>query len=558
MPLTKRHMASKAIDPAILARSWTSKLSSPSPELATRAPPLALQNAVQRTLPLLQDTESVPFVCRYRTDVIHPLSVEQVHELSSLLTKHAALSSLRTKVLAVMSNDNQALVQQVQASTSKAYLEDLYAPFKPPSKGSILEQIQKEQPALVLAVDQMWDGTKVVASPSGLEPREALVHLLASKIAADPVILDAVLGELAKHCRLSTTSTKNADPKYRNYEDFSSNLFHLRDHQVLAIRRGVDQKAIRQSFDIDADKMKGSIRWNLIRNERVLNPNVSKAFQTHKWRPVVEAAVHDAWTRLLRRRGTSRLWNDKVNAAKERAMQVFSQNLHRALLAPSPLDSPKYILAVDPGFQAGIKCAILDPDGAVERLETVLFLGNKHAQGVEKIRKLILSVHSLTCSPVIVALGNGHGSQECRSLVEEAAAAAVTPIEIHLISEAGASVWSVTPSAKTEFPDQGPAAIAAVSIGRRLQNPLHELVKVPPRSLGLGMYQHDLSEKELDGKLHITSVDAVATVGVDVNTCSVEILQSEYLSLLRRNACERASITLNSPFVFLGAQRFLV
>jgi len=123
-----------------------------------------------------------------------------------------------------------------------------------------------------------------------------------------------------------------------------------------------------------------------------------------------------------------------------------------------------------------------------------------------------------------VALGNGHGSQQARALIQEASNSVQISVNIQLVSEAGASMWSVTEAAaKIEFPDEPPADIATISIGRRLQNPLHELVKVPPRSLGLGMYQHDLSEKELDEKLHLTSVDAVAAVGVDVNTCSLEI-----------------------------------
>jgi uncharacterized protein len=146
---------------------------------------------------------------------------------------------------------------------------------------------------------------------------------------------------------------------------------------------------------------------------------------------------------------------------------------------------------------------------------------------MKQLGELLKSVQGMVENDetIIVALGNGHGSQEGRTLIEEVAGKYEIPVDIHLVNEAGASVWSVTPIAKEEFPDQPPAAIASVSIGRRLQNPLHDLVKVPPKSLGLGMYQHDLSEKELDEKLHLTSVDAVATVGVDVNSCSLEILQ---------------------------------
>jgi len=257
--------------------------------------------------------------------------------------------------------------------------------------------------------------------------------------------------------------------------------------------------------------------------------------------PLLKEAVHDAWTRLLRRRGTTRLWTDKCKDAQDRACQVFEDNLQRALLAPPHHIPARPIVALDPGFAAGIKCALLESDGGVTTLDTVRFLGSETTRNaaVAKLEAMLnrvqsqmlsssSSVHNakdLDSKTVTVALGNGHGSADCRKLVEEASINSGIPLDIQLVNEAGASVWSVAENAHAEFPDHPPAAIAAISIGRRLQNPLFELVKVPPRSLGLGMYQHDLSEKELDENLQRTSVDAVATVGVDINSGSLEILQ---------------------------------
>jgi uncharacterized protein len=292
----------------------------------------------------------------------------------------------------------------------------------------------------------------------------------------------------------------------------------LKDHQVLAIRRGVQQKVVKMSFDIDGSKMEGCIQYHLRQN---LAPT-----QLLQRRDLLTEAIHDAWTRLLRRRGTTRLWNEKCKEAQERACQVFEDNLRRALLAPPRMPATA-ILSLDPGFKAGIKCAVLSPDGVIVQLATVKFLGtSQRDSAMQQMGDLLTETqaNSSSASSVLVALGNGHGSQECRGLIQEVSDQRQIPIEIQLVNEAGASVWSVTESAQQEFPDQPPSAIAAISIGRRLQNPLFELVKVPPRSLGLGMYQHDLSEKELDDKLQLTSVDAVATVGVDANACSVEIL----------------------------------
>jgi uncharacterized protein len=534
----KRGMAtttSSSVDPSLLANAWSQQLLALEPD--ARQPPKSVIQATQRSLPLLEDASSVPFVCRYRTDVIDPLTTRQVHYLQTLLTKHASLESLRNKLLQVMddmntnknTNKNQhkdtSILFAIQTSTSKTELEDLYAPFKPPSKGSILERIQSEHPELVAQVDRLWNGDPSIVVGT-LKPHDAVLHLLSTKIAAEPKIASVVLKELARHCHVHIKTTTSDDPKYRNYQDFKGHLQGLKDHQVLAIRRGTSQKAMKMAYDIDGDKMEGTIKYHLYQI-------LPKAAITNMKRDLLEEAVHDAWGRLLRRRGTSRLWTEKCKVAQERAMEVFAHNLHRALLAPPQVPSIP-LLALDPGFQAGIKCAILDPNGAVLQLDTVKFLGNANKEkGMQVLGKLLTQVPTAkkdgdddgNNDKVVVALGNGHGSQECRALIQEVSSQTRILVDIQLVNEAGASVWSVTEQAKVEFPKEPPSAIAAISIGRRLQNPLDELIKVPPKSLGLGMYQHDLSEKELDEKLHFVSVDAVATVGVDVNSCSVEILQ---------------------------------
>jgi uncharacterized protein len=525
-----------------------------------QAPEEVYQAAIGRTLPLFlpdsgkstSTTATVPFVCRYRTDVIHPLSTQQVHALHTMVTKHSSLQSLRERLLPHISkNDKPSIYRRIMTSTSKTELEDLYAPYKPPSKGSILERIQKEHPKLAQAVDDMWN-EPTRANPAWAKlhgaPKEALIQLLGTKLAAEPHVSLLVLDEMRKYCRVQTsivkekptkiasdakkekkTTSGDSNNKYsETYGDFSGHLNNLRDHQVLAIRRGVNEKALKMVFDIDSEKMEKHLIYTLRQKDSNITP------EPLQQRPdLLKEAIHDAWTRLLRRRGTTRLWGDKCKEAQDRACQVFEDNLRRALLAPPYPVPSQPVLALDPGFAAGIKCAVLDADGNVKKLETVKFVGNKQRkqEGVEHLEKLLRLTNKIAdetapdSKAIIVALGNGHGSPECRELIKEASSNTGIPIDIQLVNEAGASVWSVTSEAQAEFPEQQPASIAAISIGRRLQNPLFELVKVPPKSLGLGMYQHDLSEKELDEKLDLTSVDAVATVGVMVNSCSAAILQ---------------------------------
>lgn len=475
------------VDPLLLAQDWSKQLL--SVEQTDHQSTQAVISATRQALPLLEDASSVPFVCRYRTDVISPLTTQQVVLLHTLKQKHASLASLRSKLLECIQNDDDSLKRRIQTSFSKSELEDLYAPYKPPSKGSILERIQKEHPQLVEQVDAVWSGAMLPPpNVKSLQPREALIHLLATKIAAEPQVVDVVMEELVKHCRVKSTTTStdkdDDDNKYRSYSDFSAPLVRLRDHQVLAIRRGVQQKAIKMGYDVDGSKVMKTIKWQL----RQLQPWINTCGGT--WNKVMDEAVQDAWSRLLRRRGTSRLWSDKQKEAEERAIQVFEENLRHALLAP-PLPRASHVVSVDPGYKAGNKCAILDPNGNVIRLETVQYLGNKREGAIQQLGEMLETVQKEMKSneKVVVALGNGSGSQEGRALLQEVSKQRDIPIEIHLVNEAGASVWSVTPMAKEEFPDQPPAAIASVSIGRRLQNPLHDLVKVPPKSLGLGMYQ---------------------------------------------------------------------
>ncbi|GFH57697.1 hypothetical protein CTEN210_14173 [Chaetoceros tenuissimus] len=488
-----------------------------------------IQMAIERTLPLLHDDPTaVPFICRYRTDVIEPLTTKHVHHLSDCIQKYDSLSTLRNKILPHLQSkdtddmDNKELISRVETSISKTELEDIYAPFKPPSKGSLEDRIRSEHPELVRAIDDLWS-KKDVNKNTKYTPRDAAITLLANRIANDVDVIDAIMKHCEAHCKISTKAaakskkrkldgqklnSKETHDKYTMYHDFSNSLKYLRDHQVLAIRRGVDKKELKMSFEIDNGRI-----------ERIIGGVISRSH------PLYKDAIHDAFSRLLRKRCTLRVWKDRCALAESRAIEVFCENLYKAMLEPPATISSTYILVLDPGFQAGIKCAILKSSGAVERLETIKYMGNSRTSGKRQLKKLLCDVNSLTGNnDVCVILGNGHGTREVRELVLDSSKEANMPVDIRLVNEAGASVWSVTENAMVEFPKETAASIASVSIGRRFLNPLHELVKIPPRSLGLGMYQHDLSMKDLDKKLSITSTEAVAEVGVDINICSKEIL----------------------------------
>jgi len=476
--------------------------------------------------------------------------------------------------------NNEATILRVETSISKSELEDIYSPFKPPAKGTLEERIKNECPELVVQVDGLWsrrnnsnhdDHTYQKLKQMLKIHHDKAVILLANRIAGDAIVIDAMMDHQRKYCRVQVKQSTGGDSSSakassnkgkkesrelssssaaaattitttNTYHDYNNKISNIQDYQVLAIRRGIDQKALKLTFELNDDHAKRTAQQALFSNCN--NTKVDKHDFINK---LYRDALEDAWARLLRKRCTSRLWKEKCQQAELRAIEVFCENLSKALLAPPAAemmrsgggDSNKALLALDPGFNAGIKAAVLSNEGKTLLLETVKFMGGatQREEGKRQLSSLLERVQQMNkngsdngddngSNNICVVLGNGHGTREARQLLQDVTSPnSNLKVDIHLVSEAGASVWSVTEAANEEFPEETPASIAAVSIGRRYLNPLAELVKVPPKSLGLGMYQHDLSEKVLDEKLTLTSIDCVAEVGVDVNSCSFAILQ---------------------------------
>ena len=431
-----------------------------------------VQNAIKRTLPLLSDDPaSVPFLCRYRSDVVDPLTTKQVHQLSEYIQKFDSLSTLRNKVLVQLKAngcDDTSTLARAETTISKTELEDMY--IKPPSKGSLEERILKEYPELIDVVDELWNRRLEASTDKKLigraKPTDKAVILLANRIASDVGVMDALMDYCGRRCEVtvkqatgdnkSKVSKKMASSSFETYHDYKNKLTYLRDHQVLAIRRGVNQKALKLSFNIDDGPV-----------DRIIQHAAFTKKHNHQ---LYIDARKDAWSRLLRRRCTSRLWKEASKKAEERSIQVFCDNLQKALLAPPPnLNGRRAFLALDPGFQAGIKCAVLTSCGDVISLDTIKFLGNAKDEGKSRLALLLGQVlkQSDCDKNVLVVLGNGHGTREARSLLQEAATDAGIKTDVQLVTEAGASVWSVTEMASEEFPGEAPAAIACASIGRR-------------------------------------------------------------------------------------------
>ena len=508
-----------------------------------------MTRAVEQGMNLLESGSTVPFICRYRSDLVKPLSVEQVHELASLQAKHSSLKSVRDRYLnAIVENKfastktHKDILRRASISVSKTYLEELYAPFKAPTKGSLSERAQHNFPRISTLIDRLWEdfSDKNISSTllgvirrtnikDECSARQAAVHILASKISSSALIADALRSICGLGIELKVSDTEKkpcSSNKFELYVGKTYLLHKLQDYQILALRRG---------YELDKVKLTKRIRNKDIARRRIMrivfddicgSKNILQPLKK-----LIQEAVEDSFTRLLARRLISLAWRERLKVAERRAIKVFADNVSDALLAPPHCDS-KFCVAVDPGHRAGMKVAVLDPCGNLANFSdsmcTLKYL--QELRSSENMFTIILNfVRSKNIRPsdkVIIALGNGEGSGQCRYFIENTASKSQISCDIVLVDEAGASVWSVTDSARKEFPGKHPSSIAAVSIGRRFQNPLFELVKIPPSSLGLGQYQHDLSVKRLAEKLRLATVDAVAFVGVDINICSLEVLQN--------------------------------
>lgn len=499
----------------------------------------------------------MPFIVRYKVPAIgERLSshAETVHDIARSYEKWRGLARDRAKVLAASGATQGApLHAEILTTDSKARLDEIYAPHRPPSKGSLAERA-------VAAFEASHGVTAVVASiyrrgdfrayhkgrrrdDGGEDFDTAVVTLLAGELNKEPSLFEGLVDEITRFGAFAAKEVKVTSKTYENnpkkaeaekhrsalstYFDYSAPVRFLRDHQVLALRRGSELKLFATSFSVDDDRAKNNLKNRLFYGHRQSNapPLVDwrRPQQNTPESDLIDRSVADVYSRLMKRRATSKIWRDLLKDAEAAGIKSFGKNYHDMMLFP-PLSKPRRVLGVDPGFRGGIKLCALSKNGAVKKLESVDWMRNE-GRAVAAIGTLLTSLQKKD-EPVLVALGTGTASSEAEHLVELAAARVSVAVDIAPVNEDGASVWSASPAAKAEFPDPPSVAVlGAVSIARRLQDPMNVLVSIPPKSLGLGMYQHDLDEPELLSVLDDVSVECIAAVGVDVNTCSVDLLR---------------------------------
>lgn len=490
------------------------------PLSATIANELSLPGAgVAAVLALLEEGATVPFIARYRKERTGGLDEVQIRDVQE---RHAALKALADRKATVLSaiEAQGALTPElrraIEACATKTALEDLYGPYKKKRKTrGTMARDKGLGPLADRILAQPRDGHpgreardfvkgEVKDAPDALAGARDIV---AETVADDPRVRGLVRETFLGHGRLQTKAArgkKKERSKFEQYYDFAERLDRMPSHRVLAILRGEAEGFLRSSVELDHDRLKAQI-------ERLVGLRPGSPFAGE-----LREAVSDGYQRLL----TPSLTNDVKSTLKEKAdgeaIDVFADNLRDLLLA-APLGEAA-VLAIDPGIRTGCKCAALDATGRF--LESDVIYPDRRADDAARALVKLVKKHGARA----VAVGNGTAGRETEAFARRALSDAGLDVMVVSVSESGASIYSASDVAREEFPDLDLTVRGAISIGRRLQDPLAELVKLDPKAIGVGQYQHDVDQKRLARKLEEVVESCVNQVGVSLNLASAALL----------------------------------
>lgn len=480
---------------------------------------------VSATLKLLQEGNTIPFIARYRKEATGNLDEVEIRNIQEKFAYHSEMEERRQTILTSIASQNkltEALKKQILDCTTKAELEDLYLPYKP--KRRTRATIAKEkglEPLALLILEQPLHGSlndialTYVNSEKGIIDAHDAIHgaqdIIAESLAdrADirSIVREALYQEGIIVSKLADDKKENAY-KYEQYFDYKEKVSKIPSHRYLAIRRGEKEEVLQFHIEVEQETI-----WSNLKKLSGLNPKSPFAES-------LEKALTDAYKRLILPSVETDVRVDlKINSDKS-AVNIFAENLRNLLLA-SPLGG-KNVIGIDPGLRTGCKCAAVDDTG--KYLNTMTFYLTHGSEQLKEAADKLLSFIKLY-KPFAIGIGNGTAGRETEAFVRKLVSEHnLKDIIIVSVSEAGASVYSASDVAREEFPDLDLTIRGAISIARRLQDPLAELVKVDPKAIGVGQYQHDVHQTLLHDKLTEVVESCVNHVGVELNTASAPLL----------------------------------
>lgn len=478
------------------------------------------QSQAENTVRLLDEGNTVPFIARYRKEMTGSLDDQIIRQLSERLTALRNLEDRRTQVRTAIAEQGRltdALAAKLDAAQTQTEIEDIYRPFRP--KRRTRASIAKEKGLQPLA-DIIW-GQKLIGTPeeaakafvdSGqgvdtvLDAINGAMDILAEQFSDDADLRKLLREETIKCGAIVSKKTKDEPSVYEMYYDYREPLKKAAGHRVLAMNRGEKEGFLSVKIEGEEEKLLQRMERRLIR-------------RSSDTADILRGVIADSYKRLIAPSLEREIRNDLTEKAEEAAIGVFRENLRQLLLQP-PI-SGKVVLALDPAYRTGCKIAVIDATG--KPLETTVVYPtppqNKTAEAEKKLLALIEKY-----GVDLISIGNGTASRESELFVAEMLKKTSRRVQYIIANEAGASVYSASKLGAEEFPDYDVSLRSAVSIGRRIQDPLAELVKIDPKSIGVGQYQHDMNQKRLGEALSGVVEDCVNSVGVDLNTASPALL----------------------------------
>ncbi len=481
------------------------------------------QKQVADTVALIDEGNTIPFIARYRKEVTGGLDDALLRDLYDRLTYLRNMQTRREEIIRLIDEQgklDEELVAKINSAATMTELEDIYRPYRPKrrTRAIIAKEKGLEPLADILFDQQIMEGDILEIAASYIDPekevntaQEALqgaMDIVAEMLSDDADLRKAIREHTFRHGLIVTKGQPEEESVYEMYYEYSEAVRRILPHRILAINRGEKEGFLSVKIDVDEQ-----IIINLMEN-RVVTNRKSIVF------PYIQEVILDSYKRLIAPSIEREIRNQLTEVAEEQAIKVFGENLNNLLLQP-PIKG-KIVMGLDPGYRTGNKVAVVDETGKV--LDTGIVYMTLPHHDVDKAKdylKALIAKHKVD----IIAIGNGTASKETEIVVDDLLKEIDSQVFYIVVNEAGASVYSASALGSEEFPDFDVALRSAISIARRLQDPLAELVKIDPKAIGVGQYQHDVNQKRLADTLQGVVESCVNNVGVDLNTASPSLLQ---------------------------------
>ena len=475
---------------------------------------------VENTIKLLDEGATVPFIARYRKEITGSLDDAQLRDLSERLAYLRNLDKRKQEVAASI-EAQEKMTDEIRAAILRAAtlveVEDIYRPYRPKRRTrASMARERGLEPLAEILLAQESDVDPIISAGDFIDEEKEVpdadsalagaMDIIAEMVSDNAEIRGKLRLYLMKNGEISTRAATDEDSVYSMYYEYSEPCASLPGHRILAINRGEKEDFLKVSLEA-----KDEWPLSVITNSLVEGESPSKQY--------LIAAGHDSYSRLIFPSLENEVRNTLTERAQESAMEVFSKNLHQLLMQP-PLRG-RVVLGLDPAYRTGCKVAVVDETGKV--LDTAVIYPTPPQNRIEEAKRVLMGFverHGID----VVAIGNGTASRETEMFAAEFIAECGRDISYMVVSEAGASVYSASKLAAQEFPEFDVSLRSAVSIARRMQDPLAELCKIDPKAVGVGQYQHDMPKKQLDQSLLGVVEDCVNSVGVDLNTASHSLL----------------------------------